>query len=50
MNAYLQTQESETQSLSTQEGGAKISNFKIFKVHFRRPPKGDGNFDVFCNY
>ena len=50
INAYLQTQESETQPPPIQEGGAKISNFDIFKVHFKKTPKQNGNFDVSCNY
>ena len=49
MNVYLQTQDSETQPLPTQERGAKILNSDIFKVHFRKTPKGDDNFDISCN-
>ena len=50
MNAYLQIQESETQQPLTQEGGVKILNSDIFKVHFKKTPKENSNFDVSCNY
>lgn len=42
----FQTQESETQ----QKGGGKISTSDIFNIHFKKTPKGDGKFDVSCNY
>ena len=46
------TQESETQPIPTEEGGAgrRVPNSDIFKVPFKKTPKGDNKFVVSCNY